>query len=77
MTLSPQHPISLSRHLPIFILMKMANFFMDDTKSQYPKPDPKVLAKVTPVAHRNKAVFGPSKRKGAPFRWPPAEGRSK
>jgi ATP-dependent RNA helicase RhlE len=34
-------------------------------------------ARVTSVAHRNKAAFGPSKRKGAPFRWPPAEGRSR
>jgi len=34
-------------------------------------------ARVTPVAYRNEAAFGPSKHTRAPFRWPPAEGRSK
>jgi ATP-dependent RNA helicase RhlE len=34
-------------------------------------------ARVTPVPYRNKAAFGPSKHTRAPFRWPPAEGRSK
>jgi len=29
------HPISLSPHLPIFILMGRANFFMDATVSSY------------------------------------------
>jgi ATP-dependent RNA helicase RhlE len=34
-------------------------------------------ARVTPVAHRTKAESGLLKRKAAPFRWPPPEGRSK
>jgi hypothetical protein len=31
MIYSPQHPISLSPHLPSFLLMGRANFFMNDT----------------------------------------------
>ena len=34
-------------------------------------------SRVTPVAHRTKAESGLLKRKTAPFRWPPPEGRSK
>ena len=34
-------------------------------------------ARVSPVAHRTKAESGLLKRKAAPFRWPPPEGRSK
>jgi ATP-dependent RNA helicase RhlE len=35
-------------------------------------------AKVTPAARRDMTAFaGPSKRNGAPFRWPPVEGRGK
>jgi hypothetical protein len=32
--------IPLTPHLPNLGLIDQANFFMDDTKSQYPKPDP-------------------------------------
>jgi ATP-dependent RNA helicase RhlE len=42
---------------------------------QIPRNSPH--ARVTPVAYRNKAAFEPSKHTRAPFRWPPAEGRSK
>jgi ATP-dependent RNA helicase RhlE len=34
-------------------------------------------SRVTPVAHRTKADSGLLKRKTAPFRWPPPEGRSR